>query len=136
MDTDRRAEGVFHAKLTFLYHTVVRRHDRAVGAGEDAGKASDAFVVIKDDCAVFSGQSAGDAALDTDRVVTVPAGHCKADAVFLFDADTGIDPDVFQRLDHVGNARVGKSAVILTQMAPEAPFLVYIYSFHESSLTL
>ena len=113
-DTSGDADSVFHTKLALLDDTALMGLNTAVRTGENTGVAADTFILIEQDNAVFPGQSAGDAALGADRVVTVAAGNGKADPVFLFDPDTGVNPNVFERFDHIGFSGVGKSAVVLT----------------------
>ena len=83
LNAGRRTACILQAKLTFLDNTVVRRHDCAVRTGEDAGVAADTFIMVEGNDAVFTGQSAGDAAFHAKRFLAVTAGNRKADPFFF-----------------------------------------------------
>jgi hypothetical protein len=83
--------------------------------------------------AVCYGQRAGNTAFDAQRLLAVTAGNGKADPVLFFDFYFGIDLYVFERPCHVFFVDSGKCAVILAQMAAQAPLFVHIDLFHPSA---
>ena len=106
-------------------------HDRAVRADGDAGEAADALVLIDEhDAMLVLGERARDTALDADRVLAVAAVDSEVDAVPLLHLDAGEDLRALEGVDDIGIARIGKGALVLAQVAAEAPFFIDVNNFH------
>lgn len=65
--------------------------DGAVGTGEDAGPAADAFFFVNGNNAGFRvfGERNGEAGIDAGRLGAVMAAHGKGYRLLFFDADAG-----------------------------------------------
>ena len=113
-----------------MHHTVVRRGDTSIRAGEYTGIAAHAFILVDLDDTVLYRQRACNTAFDAQRLLAVAAGDGKADGFMLFNPDARVDGDIFQRLCHVVLAGIRERAVIFAEMAAQAPFFIDIDSFH------
>ena len=133
LDAVRLTDGVFRAQLALADNALFIGSDTAERTDEHTGKAADAFIFIDFNYAVRRfGERAGDAAFDTDRVVAMTAVDREADFIALFYADIRRDGPAFE-LRHIRQSRIGKRAVVFTQMASETPFFIDINFFHAVS---
>jgi hypothetical protein len=80
--------------------------------------------------AVLTRQRARDTAAHALRIVAMAARHGKVYLAVGLDFDVAGNLLALQRLRHVDVIGVGKRAIILAQLATQAPLFIYIYSFH------
>jgi hypothetical protein len=66
----------------------------------------------------------------------VAAVYRKAYVVFLLNFYAWVYLNILQRPRHIFLARIGKGAIIFAKAATQAPFFVYINSFHAAHLNL
>ena len=131
----RLTYGVIRAKHTFLRHfAVCRRHYCTERTDENAGKTANAFLLINDDHTVVRFEkSAGYTALNADSASTMATvyGKMNSSAVLAFYPYSRHDAVRFTlKFEHLIQAGVGEYTFVFAKMTAEAPFFVYIYSFH------
>jgi hypothetical protein len=78
-----------------LNRAVIGRGNRAIRAAQDAGIAAYTTIMIDSDNTVRNSQSTCNAALYAQRLLTVTAGHGKADAILLLDLYLWVNLDIF-----------------------------------------
>ena len=101
-------------RLALLNHAVFRRHDTAVGAGQNTGVAADAFVPVYGNHPILDGQGSSDTALHAKRLLAVAAGNRKADPVVFLNLNPGADRHTLQGVNHILFPGIGIGTVIFT----------------------
>ena len=118
-----------------MHNALFGRRYTSVGTAEHACKATDALVAVYYNYSVLSlREGAGDTVFHAQRIVTVAAIYREVYIIRAFHQNVRINLFAHQRLCHVCFSCLGKSAVVLAEMAPEAPFFIHINTFHDSPL--